>query len=245
MTSDAIGQINHYGAVDAPRLIVAPAPRRRPRGAALSLAAVLSLVPLAALVRHSVCAPPAGDPQEGERTPEPSASFCSPADGTWRVAWRDEFDGDALDQSKWAPVLGRDEGSMRAARGLADNVWVADGALVLRTARAAAAADDDYDANDDDTSTAGWTSGAVTTRGRAAWAGRARVCVRARLPGATPPGGDATSPVAVANASQGIWPAHWLLPDDVRESDAYAPPDARAAAKNGSCWPDKVCRARA
>ena len=35
-----------------------------------------------------------------------AASFCSPADGSWSVVWRDEFDGDALDAECACTVSG-------------------------------------------------------------------------------------------------------------------------------------------
>eukprot|EP00756_Hemistasia_phaeocysticola_P053366 Hpha_TRINITY_DN2892_c0_g1::TRINITY_DN2892_c0_g1_i1::g.171261::m.171261 len=51
-----------------------------------------------------------------------------------------------------------------------------------------------------------YTAGAVTTQKKASWGPRStRVCVSAKLPG--------------GKGGKGIWPAHWLLPDD------------------GSCWP--------
>ncbi len=194
-------------------------PRRRVRPTLLPAVTVVGGVAIVAIYS----ARPLGARVGAARDAAAPSSFCSPADGSWSVAWRDEFDGDALDPSKWAVTLGADEGSMRAARGTADNVWVADGALVLRSRATPAGL---------------FESGAVTTRGRAAWSGRARVCVRARLPAATTVGEGAR---AVANASRGLWPAHWLLPDDVCRADAYAPPDVAVPdlPPGASCWPDK------
>jgi len=75
-------------------------------------------------------------------------------------------------------------------------VWVADGALVIRS-----------NATWDGSRWVNLTSGAVQSRSKKAWKGRTRVCVSAKLPGG--PDGNGS----------GIWPAHWMMPDD------------------DSCWP--------
>ena len=51
-----------------------------------------------------------------------------------------------------------------------------------------------------------YTTGAVNTWGKASWRaeqGTFRVCISARLPG-----------VGSDGSSQGLWPAHWLMPHD-------------------------------
>lgn len=63
-----------------------------------------------------------------------------------------------------------------------------------------------------DRATTSFTTGAVNTWGKAAWRagdGTFRVCVSARLPGVS--GGSAGTASA---GSQGLWPAHWLMPHD-------------------------------
>ena len=57
-----------------------------------------------------------------------------------------------------------------------------------------------------------YTSGAVQTMGKQSWKGLTRACVRARLPGGE--GGEGPR-----KDSAGIWPAHWMMPD------------------NKACWP--------
>ena len=112
--------------------------------------------------------------------------------------WADEFDGAALDPSNWAADVGPPGDSRtRDAAAAADAVAVGGGALTIRT-----------DAAWNGSAWTGATSGAVQTRGRRSWAGRSRVCVAAALPG----GGG-------AGRGRGVWPAHWLMPDD------------------DSCWP--------
>lgn len=52
-----------------------------------------------------------------------------------------------------------------------------------------------------------WTTGAVKTSNKAAWStddGNYRLCISAKLPG----GGD------TIGSGQGIWPAHWMMPQD-------------------------------
>ena len=73
----------------------------------------------------------------------------------------------------------------------ADSVWVEDGALVIQS-----------NATWNGTAWNNLTSGAVFSQHKQAWKGPTRVCVRAKLPGA-PQGKGA-----------GIWPAHWLMPND-------------------------------
>jgi beta-glucanase (GH16 family) len=65
-------------------------------------------------------------------------------------------------------------------------VYIEDGMLVLRTQREAV---NGYE----------FTSGGVQTQGKNSWKGPARACVSAILPG--------------IGGGNGIWPAHWMMPD--------------------------------
>ena len=128
-------------------------------------------------------------------------SFCPQSN----LIWSDDFSGSSLDLSKWTITLGNNGGQLRNAWGTADNVWVSNGTLVLRSKRESAPQHFNF------------TSGAVTSKGKASWS-RApgvvtRACVSAILPGG---GRDA----AGNGVGKGIWPAHWMMPDD------------------DSCWPD-------
>lgn len=117
-------------------------------------------------------------------------SFCA-AHG-FRQIWADEFNGVALNASNWDRRTMGNVDRMAAVED--DDIYLENGTLVLRSQRRAA---NGYN----------FTSGAVHTRGKHSWAGRTRVCVRARLPA----GGS--------GKGQGIQPAHWMMP----QSDA--------------CWP--------
>eukprot|EP00040_Diaphanoeca_grandis_P040039 m.261035 g.261035 ORF g.261035 m.261035 type:complete len:305 (+) comp41146_c0_seq1:125-1039(+) len=135
-------------------------------------------------------------------------SFCDGGvDGSWENVWGDDFDG-TLDAQKWnvevAPAAQRTMhcngsscislGSCRDAACTMDNVYIDQGHLVLRSDRGKGS------------KTPSWTTGAVNTWGKADWQttdGPFRLCVSAQLPGTT-----------VAGESQGLWPAHWLMPHD-------------------------------
>jgi len=90
--------------------------------------------------------------------------------------------------------LGQNGGLGREAWLTSDNVYIQNGHLVLRSQKQTI-------------NNFNYTSGAVTSQNKKYWK-NARVCVRALLPGGP------------AAEDQGIWPAHWLLPND------------------NSCWPD-------
>lgn len=109
------------------------------------------------------------------RPPAPSAS--------WHLIWSDEFDGPALDETKWrvedAALVKNNELQYYAP----DEVYLENGCLVLRS-RARKLGGRNY------------TSGLVETRDRFAFL-FGRVEIRAQLP-----------------RTQGLWPAHWMLPAD-------------------------------
>ena len=102
----------------------------------------------------------------------------------WRLVWADEFEGDTLNTSNWTP---QDKASPRNHE-LEDydpaNVLVRDGNLVLVSKR-------------EKRDGMNYTSGLVNSRNKAAFR-YGRMCIRAKLP----PGKD------------GIWPAHWMSPND-------------------------------
>lgn len=106
-------------------------------------------------------------------------SWCT-QDG-FKTVWRDDFLTPVLDNSSWTTDFRGNDSRVRDSQGTADNVYIENGDLVLRTLRQA---DGGYD----------FTSGAVQTQGKRSWRGLTRACVRALLPGAG--GGD------------GIWPAY-------------------------------------
>ena len=138
--------------------------------------------------------------------------FCDES-AEFSVEWRDEFEGDALNRSLWSVVCSnmsapgcddlpfithaRSNGAeCRSALCVSDMVSVENGSLVLTSRRVGAPGN----------ASNGWVTGAVKTRNKAAWNARDgtyRVCISAKLPGA---GGG--------GRGQGLWPAHWLMPQD-------------------------------
>lgn len=126
-------------------------------------------------------------------------SFCD-TQGEWTKVWSDEFEGASLDESSWSIDLQGGDSRVRDSMGTADNVYLENGTLVLRSQRQAAGG---YN----------FTSGAVQSQDKRFFKGPARVCVSASLPGGGVNG-------TVGNGQgDGIWPAHWLMPN------------------TNSCWP--------
>jgi beta-glucanase (GH16 family) len=104
----------------------------------------------------------------------------------WELVWRDEFDGDELDDTKWnidvwSSRKVNDEDQAYTAR--ANNLRVEDGLLVI-------------EAHNEDYEGAKYTSGRVHSAGKGDFL-YGRFEVRAKLP-----------------RGQGTWPAIWMLPSD-------------------------------
>jgi len=58
-------------------------------------------------------------------------SYCSQPG--WEMVWQDEFEGSKLNASNWNVMVGHDAGTLRAALGTQEDVYLDGGALVLRT----------------------------------------------------------------------------------------------------------------
>ena len=152
-----------------------------------------------------------------------SAGSC---DAAWRLTFADEFDAAGLNASNWKVAAGGTHGAEQQLY-TADEVWVRDGLLTLRTrrnpvecatpARPPGPSDGHgwcLPLNSSlETRRFNFTSGWLDTEGRFAQR-YGRFSVRARLPD-----------VRAANA----WPAHWLMPDTTTASCTSSP---------GACaWP--------
>lgn len=123
----------------------------------------------------------------------------------WQLVWSDEFEGTAIDRSKWDFDLdcwagGNDERQCYTDR--ERNAAIEDGRLVitaLREEMTGSAWPFHMRATRRDPSeqkTQPFTSARLVTRGHAAWR-YAKIEVRARLP-----------------QGQGVWPAIWMMPED-------------------------------
>ena len=98
------------------------------------------------------------------------------------LVWSDEFDGAALDASKWSPEV-RDvwfNNELQATTNSRDNITVLNGSLVITAKKQA------YNGRD-------YTSGRIVTKGKKDFV-FGRVDTRARVP-----------------KGKGIWPAIWML----------------------------------
>jgi len=113
---------------------------------------------------------------------------AAPARGGWVVDWEDDFSGPSLNTSLWNVATNASEGSNQIELYTADNVFLAGGALVLRTRPATVTAGG---------RTYNVTSGRVDTSGRGNVTAPFRVEVSARLQD------DARA--------SGLHTAHWLL----------------------------------
>ncbi len=120
----------------------------------------------------------------------PAGVFATDQVAQAALVWADEFDGTALDTTRWTPMIG--DGSAFGIPGwgnnelqyyTADNATVADGYLTI-TAREQSVGGKNY------------TSARLRTLGKGDWT-YGRVEIRAKLP-----------------QGQGIWPAFWMLPSN-------------------------------
>ena len=106
----------------------------------------------------------------------------------WELAWSDEFDGQALDLSKWEfEVSGSGGGNNELQYYLTNNVRVRDGFLTIEARK---------EHHMGPAGTREYTSSRIRTRRKGDWL-YGRIEVRAKLP-----------------RGKGIWPAIWMMPTD-------------------------------
>ena len=119
-------------------------------------------------------------------------SICSEAKSKsgHKVVFNDDFNEDQLNSLYWTFTDGPHGSQYREALGVRSNVYIEDGALVLRSLRNKT----EYDGKIYE-----FTSGAVTSRDKATW-NNGVACVVAKLPGNI-------------GKSDGVWPAHWMMPN--------------------------------
>ena len=131
----------------------------------------------------------------------PDAPPESPiSDRGWPLVWADEFDGNVLDRTKWAPEVSCWGGGNKEHQCYVDRpetISVADGYLTL-TARAGEASGPSLNMDHADypgpSKTQPYTSGKLRTRDLAHWT-YGRIEGRMKLP-----------------TGQGAWPAFWMMP---------------------------------
>ena len=116
----------------------------------------------------------------------------------WKPVWSDEFDGPALDLSKWSYAEdcgGGGNNERQCYTASSANVSVRGGVLRLTALPQATTGLADPWSGSKATRTLDYSSGKLVTTGKASWR-YGRVEVRARVPG-----------------GQGVWPAIWMMPE--------------------------------
>lgn len=112
------------------------------------------------------------------------------AAGGWKLVWSDEFNGSAIDTSKWSfevNALGGYNNELQYYTARPENARIEDGHLVIEARK------ENYTSSE---GTRGYTSARMRTLNKGDWL-YGRMEARIKLPG-----------------GQGIWPAFWMLPTD-------------------------------
>ncbi|MBL8948744.1 MAG: glycoside hydrolase family 16 protein [Myxococcales bacterium] len=154
--------------------------------------------PTASAGTASTAADVTGDPSGSD-----GSDGSAPGEG-WTLVWSDEFDGDAIDPTRWQHEVncwGGGNGEQQCYTASPENAFVEGGMLhlVARSGPSSGPAVNDDDPNYDpnDTSvTLPYSSARLRTRGMGDWT-YGRVEVRARMP-----------------QGQGTWTGVWMLPTD-------------------------------
>lgn len=143
----------------------------------------------------------------GAASDEPPQQLAPREGAGWELVWADEFDGDSLDRSKWAPeesCWGGGNYERQCYTDRPDNIAVEGGLLLLKAKKerfVGPARPPEIADNPNPRLVQPYTSGKIRTRGLHAWR-YGRIEVRAKVP----PG-------------QGTWPAVWMMPSE----DLYGP----------------------
>ena len=125
--------------------------------------------------------------------PQPAARAAAPSD--WRLVWADEFDvadGSGIDRTKWVPETGGGgwgNNELEYYRDSTENAYVESGALVIKAIKARYTGPDNV--------TRDYTSARLKTQGTFSQR-YGRFEARIKIP-----------------YGQGLWPAFWMLGDDV------------------------------
>ncbi|MCW8092181.1 glycoside hydrolase family 16 protein [Alteromonas sp. ASW11-130] len=120
-------------------------------------------------------------------------------DSLWELVWHDEFDGNAIDETKWSFEEncwggGNNEQQCYTSRG--DNAFVENGRLTILAKKETFTGPDNPEGNLDSQTTLPYTSARLRTIGKGDWT-YGRFEISAKLP-----------------EGQGTWPAIWMLPTD-------------------------------
>ncbi len=126
----------------------------------------------------------------GAALPTPTSSIPEWVRPDWRLVWHDEFDGSAIDATKWTLEIGG-HGWGNAEKvfytNRPENARIEDGQLVI-------------EAHNEKFINRTYTSTRLKTQGLGAWQ-YGRIEARIRIP-----------------RGQGLWPAFWMLGDNIQET---------------------------
>lgn len=137
-------------------------------------------------------------------TSSSSVASSSSAASNWELVWSDEFDGSAVDDTKWSferNCTGGGNNELQCYTNRSENAFVADGNLhivVKKESFSGQAKNDDEQGYDpaDTSVTRDYTSARLRSKGKGDWK-YGRMEIRAKLP-----------------QGQGLWPAIWMLPTE-------------------------------
>lgn len=137
----------------------------------------------------------------GSSRSTPSEDY--PWDNDWRLVWQDDFDGASLDTASWTAMNRGLSWNEELQAYIAENVSIepstldaSRNCLILTSKKESWTGRSNRSDNPNQIVTRDYTSGLVDTQGKLYWK-YCKVELRARLP-----------------KTQGIWPAHWMLPND-------------------------------
>lgn len=127
---------------------------------------------------------------------------CHKGKNEWNLVWSDEFENDGMpDPSKWGYEVGfvRNDELQYYTNSRSENIRIEGGELIIEAHKETFNVPGCSDTKDNKCVTAPYTSGSLTTRGKADWR-YGRIEVMAKLP-----------------TGRGIWPAIWMLGSNIQD----------------------------
>jgi beta-glucanase (GH16 family) len=136
-------------------------------------------------------------PATSSSTSSSVSSSSSSSSAGWQLVWSDEFNGPAIDTTKWSfeeNCWGGGNGEQQCYTNREANAFIADGKLNIVAKKETFTGSNQPEGGGTETATLPYTSARLRTKNLADWT-FGRFEIRAKLP-----------------AGQGTWPAIWMLP---------------------------------